>query len=75
MEQEKNLETKQNNLLPNNKFEAGQIQITLPNSITHKLANGFSFGVLFGVGLIIGLLITTIIILGIVGLLALKISP
>lgn len=59
----------------NNKFEAGQIQITLPNSITHKIANGFSFGVLFGVGMVIGLLITTIIILGIVGILALRLSP
>lgn len=66
---------KMNEEAKSHKLEAGQIQISLPDSITHKLANGFSFGILFGVGLVIGLLITTVVILGIVGILALKISP
>lgn len=47
----------------------------IPDKITHELTGALGFGFLLGIGLCLGLVLTFLILLGIVGVIALIISP
>lgn len=60
-------------------FEKGPGKFVLinrfPKKITHELTGSMRFGFLLGIGLCLGLVFTFLVLLGIVGVIALTISP
>ena len=60
-------------------FEKGPGKFVLinrfPPKITHELIGSMRFGFLLGIGLCLGLVLTLLILLGIIGIIALVVSP